>query len=681
MKQIINVSLGSSTDDYKIETRFSNEPFRIERFGTDNDLEAAEDLLLKWNKQADVLSVSGIQYPSVFGNRRITDQGTKELLDLCSRLTTPVSTGETLFRVSQEWSIRHIQFQLGDAYFTNARVLFFSGMTSSTIASVMSEFTENMVFADPVIEDALPKMLNGINELKQYASHAHGLLKAIPLGQWVPKKELITAINRTLVEKAVQTADIVVVPHEGFFDYLRICSGSELDGKIVITTTAYDERVELLTDMGAGTIIDTTPRLVDQVVEGSVVEALMLATTGLSRNTEDDLLEIISEQRLDPTMIYPFEKNRRKNRFAFLVHPLSRDYLKKIKAVDLLSEISPVAMDAVENAMAYSPPFVYSEVTGIKSPEGVEAKGWLIALGETPEQMQKHKPEFTGKKILKAAQLAKKLGAQVMGLPMLAKSLHDVSINVADTAPIPITTGNHYIASTALWATAEAVRQMGLTRLKDNKILRAKAMVIGATGNVGAICSRLLTTAFEEVVLISRNMAKLMALQESIQADHPGETIHAATRAEKSLEDMDVIILASTKAKESVDIMQVKPGCVITDITRPMIFSLKEIAKRPDVLVITGGEIELPGEKIEMKDIGLPENVVYANLAETIILSLEGRFEPFSFGSRTQWEKVKEIYQLGLKHGMKLASISGVDGILTPEDIARVRTTALTLRK
>jgi hypothetical protein len=32
---------------------------------------------------------------------------------------------------------------------------------------------------------------------------------------------------------------------------------------------------------------------------------------------------------------------------------------------------------------------------------------------------------------------------------------------------------------------AEAVRKMGLTKLKNGKLLRAKAMVIGATGAVG----------------------------------------------------------------------------------------------------------------------------------------------------------------------------------------------------
>jgi hypothetical protein len=66
-----------------------------------------------------------------------------------------------------------------------------------------------------------------------------------------------------------------------------------------------------------------------------------------------------------------------------------------------------------------------------------------------------------------------------------------------------------------------------------------------------------------------------------------------------------------------------------------------------------------------MKSIGLPKNVIYACLAETIVLALEGRFEVFTIGRDTEWEKVKEIYKLGLKHGMKLAAISGVKGVYT----------------
>jgi hypothetical protein len=143
---------------------------------------------------------------------------------------------------------------------------------------------------------------------------------------------------------------------------------------------------------------------------------------------------------------------------------------------------------------------------------------------------------------------------------------------------------------------------------------------------------------------------------------------------------MDMIVTATSGAgKKVLDIMRVKPGCVITDVARPLDLPPEEVAKRPDVLVIESGEIQLPGE-VEMKNIGLPKGVAYACLAETIVLALEGRFENYTVGRGIEWEKVREIYQLGLKNGMKLAAISGVNGPFSDEDIERVRALALAAR-
>jgi len=63
------------------------------------------------------------------------------------------------------------------------------------------------------------------------------------------------------------------------------------------------------------------------------------------------------------------------------------------------------------------------------------------------------------------------------------------------------------------------------------------------------------------------------------------------------------------------------------------------------------------------------------------VLALEGRFENYTIGRAIEWEKVREIYQLGLKHGMKLAAISGVNGVLSDADIERVRGLALAARQ
>jgi predicted amino acid dehydrogenase len=154
-----------------------------------------------------------------------------------------------------------------------------------------------------------------------------------------------------------------------------------------------------------------------------------------------------------------------------------------------------------------------------------------------------------------------------------------------------------------------------------------------------------------------------------------------AARPDEALPAMDMIVTATSAAGQKVlDVMALKPGCVVTDVARPLDLSAEDVAKRPDVLVIESGEIELPGEDVHLGDIGLPPGVAFACLAETIVLALEGRYETFTVGRNIEWTKVKEIYRLGLKHGMRLATISGVNGVFTDEDFDRVRRLALAAR-
>jgi predicted amino acid dehydrogenase len=320
------------------------------------------------------------------------------------------------------------------------------------------------------------------------------------------------------------------------------------------------------------------------------------------------------------------------------------------------------------------PPLVYCKMENIISPTGAEAEGWLISVGGTPREMLARNPEFTYRRLLQAAEMAEKMGAQIMGLGAFTKVVGDAGVTVARRARIPVTTGNSYSASGALWAAADAMRRMGLVEIdsKTRKV-KAKTMVIGANGSIGSVSARLLAMAFEEVVLAGLNMDKLERLKQSILEDTPDAKVTCSTNYDEQLHDMDMIVTSTSGAgKKILDITRVKPGCVITDVARPLDLPASEVAKRPDVLVIESGEIELPTEVRGMKSIGLPHNVIYACLAETIVLALEGRFEVFTIGRDTEWEKVKEIYRLGIKHGMKLAAISGTNGVFSDEDIAEV---------
>ena len=195
--------------------------------------------------------------------------------------------------------------------------------------------------------------------------------------------------------------------------------------------------------------------------------------------------------------------------------------------------------------------------------------------------------------------------------------------------------------------------------------------------------SKLLSMVFDEVILCGRNTEKLNNLKNSIRLESPGTKILTTTDSSEYLPEADMIVTATSGAgKKVLDIMKVKPGCVITDVARPLDLKPEDVAKRKDVMYIESGEIEVPVQDcLQIRDIHLPKNVVFACMAETIVLALEGRFENFTIGRDIEWEKVKEIYKLGLKHGMKLAAISGLKGVYTDDNINKIRSLAIKARR
>jgi predicted amino acid dehydrogenase len=674
MKNVVSISLGASSQDFEFTTRFLGQRLHVRRLGTDGSTAKAQRLLKHWGKSADAIGIGLARDRYSVGGRRFVDKDAAQMKRLVGRV--PVTTGGRLGEIFLEWAVRHTQIKLGN-YFNNALVLFFSGLTNYKLATTMAEYTDNLQFADPLLQLGVPKLLTSLDQLSLYASGAHYV------ADWeAPRllpEELMRQWTRFVLRRAMRAATVIVAPVHELDDF----GAEELANKTIITAAVNGERAAQYAAKGVMMVVDGAPSMFGHVLGPNLLDAMIVAATGKNPDDilEDDYLDIITELQMEPRIIYP-NGERRINRFAFVIHPLSQEYFKKVKPIDMLSRVSPpVFMDAVERVMAYAPPFVYSKVTGIKSPTGVEAEGWLISVGGTPKEIMSRSPEFTYKRLLDAADMARGLGAQIMGLGAFTKVVGDAGVTVAKRARIPITTGNSYSASGALWAAHDAMLKLGLVEKPAGKErAKFKAMVVGATGAIGSVCARLLVKAAEEVYMVSPETAKLLALKESILQETPDAKVFLSARADKGVADMDMIVTATSGAgKKVLDIMKVKPGCVITDVARPLDLPPEEVAKRPDVLVIESGEIELPGD-VRMKNIGLPKNVAYACLAETIVLALEGRFENFTVGRAIEWEKVREIYRMGLKHGMKLAAISGVNGPFSDEDIARVRELALAAR-
>jgi predicted amino acid dehydrogenase len=665
MKNVVTVTLGSSKQDFEFKTEFLGQSFSVRRMGADQDTGKAWELMRRQQATADAIGLGEISDHYHVGLRTVVNKETQRLTNVVTRV--PVTTGATLRRLLQVRAVRYVQKELGH-YFNNNLVLFLSGMRNYDMAVALSDYTKNLSFADALFQTGAPTMLGSLDQLELYAKGSNFMLSG-KTGQMLEAS--LSGIKNKFVADVVAKSHVIVGT---FAEIKSVGNATNLDGKTIITSAVTDERMAFFTKCKVNLVIDVSPKLFPEVVGINTIEAMILAALEKPQEevSDDDFDEILTELDIKPRLLHPTGKFRNIRRFAFVIHPLSQNYIKN--AFPIPKSTPKFVMDRVETLAAHMPPMVYCKMSNIVSPTGAEAEGWLISVGGTPKEMLTRSPEFTYRRLLQASKMAEKMGAQIMGLGAFTKVVGDAGITVARRSSLPITTGNSYSASGALWAAADAMRRMGLVHInKHNKKVAAKTMVIGASGSIGSVSARLLAMSFDEVYLAGRTLSKLDELKASILKETPDAKVFTTIDYNELLADMDMIVTSTSGAgKEILDIMRVKPGCVITDVARPLDLPASDVAKRPDVLVIESGEIDLPTKVKGMKSISLPPNVIYACLAETIVLALEGRFEVFTVGRDTEWEKVKEIYKLGIKHGMKLAAISGVNGVFSDEDIAKV---------
>ena len=359
--------------------------------------------------------------------------------------------------------------------------------------------------------------------------------------------------------------------------------------------------------------------------------------------------------------------NARGHRFAFVLHPLTVDYLPTHPRYAWTRHLP---RRWLEVSAAHMPAQYVGTARGGRSPAtGKPVHGLIYALGATPRQMLTRPPEFTYSRLDAAVRDAAARGAKIVGLGAFTKVVGDAGITVAKRAPIPVTTGN----SLTIAATLETAKLTAI-RLGWPSLARGRAMIVGATGAIGSVCSRLLAAAVKDVVLVSIEPPRLEALKRTILEETPDARVETDVSTVPWVGQCDLIVTATSAfGLRVLDVSQCKPGAVILDVALPPDISAEEAAVRPDVLVVESGEVLIPGPVNFSFDIGLPPHVSYACLAEAALLAMEERFECFTLGRDVPPARVKEIYRLYRRHGFQIAPLRSFGRLLTDELVEEKR--------
>jgi len=347
-------------------------------------------------------------------------------------------------------------------------------------------------------------------------------------------------------------------------------------------------------------------------------------------------------------------------RFAFVLHPLiAKDVSRKFP----FTKNWPDGL--VEGVLKYIPPFKTSHITGIQSSLS-EGEGWFVTCPLTSRQMVEMPEQYVVNKIIKAGKVAEKLGAKILGLGAFTSIVGDAGITIAKNLNIAVTTGNSYTVATALEGTRQAATIMGID------LQRANVLVLGATGSIGAACAQILAREVRYLTLAARNEEKLEKLAEQILRKS-GLAVKVTANTKSALKSADIIIAVTSAVDSIIEPEDLKSGAIVCDVARPRNVSRRVAEMRNDILVIEGGVVEVPGDVKFGLNFGFPDGTAYACMAETMILSLEGRYENFTLGRDLTVKQVETIEKLATKHGFKLAGFRSFEKAITAEEIAAIK--------
>ena len=250
-------------------------------------------------------------------------------------------------------------------------------------------------------------------------------------------------------------------------------------------------------------------------------------------------------------------------------------------------------------------------------------------------------------KVNDAVRCARDLGCSVVGLGGYTSAITNscMSIRVTDIA---LTSGNALTIGMALRAIERSLERAG-KRVEDVNL-----GILGAPGNIASTVAMLMVGRVARLTLIARHpeSPRIAMLNERLlMSCDTSVSIHGSMA---QLKDCDAIICATSSGGGVLASEHLKKGVVVCDVSVPGDLPKEVRAERADLHVIEGGLVRLPGAPdFAIPGIPLQEGHVFACMAETLLMGLEGFRQHGSYGAVSP-EQVDQMLHLADSYGFAL---------------------------
>lgn len=316
--------------------------------------------------------------------------------------------------------------------------------------------------------------------------------------------------------------------------------------------------------------------------------------------------------------------------FAFLVHPrvdLRADLARAWRPLGLL----PTAVYDLALRRLPVPPVGFAEILLQQRKVGELV---LVPYGAR-HLLQDRRTSV--QKVSAAVDRAVLGGAELVGLGGLTAPVTNGGQVLAKRRDIGVTNGNAFTAAIVHRQVRELLQRAEFGRVG----------IIGASGSVGSAVTKLLARDGNatEMVLVARGSAALTSLAAGLGTRVPVRVAHTID----AVAECDIVVLLTAAADTVLRAEHLRAGATVLDATQPRNTSPDLQRRRPDVLVLDGGVVQVPEMRLHGGSMGLPDGRTFACLAETMLLSLSGHRGHFTLG-RPTLDQIDHVADLADRH-------------------------------
>jgi hypothetical protein len=297
MKRAVSISIGSSKRNKAVEVNLLGENVRIERIGTDGDMEAAALKYKELDGTVDAFGVGGADLGALVDGKWFPLYSVQPMVRFVQK--TPLVDGGGLKNTLENKAPAFLDRKIGD--YINGRgrkVLVTVGMDRWGLSKSFVEAGYETIFGDFMFGLDIPIAIRKISQLKTMGNLLMPIVGRLPFAWIYPTGEKQEKRTPKWGEHYAWATVIA-----GDCHYIKRFMPDDLTGKVIVTNTTTPEDVEAFRKAGVKYLVTTTPVLEGRSFGTNMMEAALVAVSGKGRPlTWPELTEMLDRLGFEPQL-------------------------------------------------------------------------------------------------------------------------------------------------------------------------------------------------------------------------------------------------------------------------------------------------------------------------------------------------------------------------------------------